>query len=74
MIRRGVSERVAMRLTGHKTRSIFERYNIVSDGDLRSAADKLSGLTGTKKGQSRAIAVNDDSEGANSLVSFPRHR
>ena len=67
MVRRGVPERVAMRLTGHKTRSIFERYNIVSDGDLRSAADKLSGLTGTRKGQSRAIAVNDDRECKNSL-------
>jgi integrase len=67
MVRRGVSERVAMRLTGHKTRSIFERYNIVSDGDLRGAAGKLSGLTGTKKGQSRAIAVNDDREMQNLL-------
>ena len=46
MVRRGVSERVAMQLTGHKTRSIFERYNIVSDGDLRTAAMRLSGLTG----------------------------
>jgi len=30
-----------MRLTGHKTRSVFERYNIVSDRDLRDAARKL---------------------------------
>jgi hypothetical protein len=30
-----------MQLTGHKTRSVFERYNIVSDGDLRDAAKRL---------------------------------
>ncbi len=30
-----------MKLTEHKTRSVFERYNIVSDGDLGDAARKL---------------------------------
>jgi len=29
------------RLTGHKNRSAFDRYNIVSEGDLRDAAAKL---------------------------------
>ena len=30
-----------MQLTGHKTRSVFERYNVVSVGDFAEAAKKL---------------------------------
>ena len=39
--RAGVSRSVAMKLTGHKTESIYRRYAIVSDADLREATARL---------------------------------
>ena len=39
-----------MQMTGHKTRSVFERYKIVSPGDLRDAARRLDASTRTRLG------------------------
>ena len=41
LIRASVSERVAMLLTGHKTRAIFDRYNIINEQELLEAGDQL---------------------------------
>jgi len=52
LLRAGVPERVAMAISGHKTRTVFDRYNIVDERDIREASEKIQGYL---KDQEEAI-------------------
>ncbi|HXO35805.1 MAG TPA: tyrosine-type recombinase/integrase [Candidatus Acidoferrales bacterium] len=53
MIRAGVSEKVAMTVSGHKTHSMLSRYNIVSETDLRRTQEYLKSTVE----QSKVVAM-----------------
>jgi integrase len=60
LVRAGVSEQVAMTITGHKTRSVFDRYHIVSGTDQVEAIRKLAALQGQMEPAVRKVVAIGD--------------
>jgi hypothetical protein len=57
MKRAGIQDVEAMRISGHRTRAIFDRYNIVDEEDLRRAAEKLEQYAARRKSELNAKRV-----------------
>jgi len=67
LVRAGVPERVAMAISGHKTRAVFERYNIVSERDLQDLARKLESYLAQQNGDNLAT-IQLQEEGPSALI------
>ncbi len=72
MVRAGIPERVVMMISGHKTRSVFDRYNVVNDADLKAAArmqaaylSKKNSEVGTLSGTIQSYPQNREDTAAN---------
>ena len=71
LVRAGVPERVAMSLTGHKTRTIFDRYHIVNEADLSDGIERLAKSFEPKKGRQARRQKSEQAQAAARTTTEP---
>jgi integrase len=65
LIRAGVPEKVAMRVTGHKTRAMFDRYDITSERDVEEAAEKVQAYVDARReAAAKVVPIGKPAESA----------
>lgn len=67
LVRAGVPKRGAMSISGHKTRSVFERYNIVSQNDVAEAGRKLEVFHSQKVGDKTGTMLHQNVAAGSSI-------
>jgi integrase len=73
LVRAGVSQHVAMQISGHRTDAVFRRYNISTEADLGSAAERVTAYVESLP-STRKVAALPEANGHNSVPEVDRGR
>ena len=63
MVRAGVPQTVAMKVSGHRTAAVFRRYDVTTESDIREAMRRTQAHIARQPTESRIAPVKVESEG-----------